>query len=266
MSPPPSTSSCIPPATGDGDDGKGLVLGPPDANRWASLLALGAEVFGASDWWPPTQPDAASTLVASLAHNHRICRRVRSAPSHFADAGLTIIADDGRASAPEIWCRCDAGPHGFLSIAAHAHADALSLEVRHDGTEILADPGTYCYQGEPDWRSYFRSTLGHNTVEIAHHDQSTSGGPTLWTRHARTHLIELEMDAAGQVSLWSAEHDGYSSLDPPASHRRSVRLLRRDRRIEILDVVETTGLSQRASPSTSGLRLSPSERATTWWS
>ena len=204
------------------------------------MLALGGEVFGASDWWPPSQPDAAGILIASMAGDHREFAGASVRTSHFADAGLTILRTTA-GEAPEIWCRCDAGPHGFLSIAAHAHADALSVEVRHDGTEILADPGTYCYQGDRSWRNYFRSTLGHNTVEIAHRDQSTSGGPTLWTRHARTHLIELEMDAAGQVSLWSAEHDGYSSLDPPASHRRSVRLLRRDRRIEILDVVETTG-------------------------
>ena len=31
----------------------------------------------------------------------------------------------------------DVGPHGYLSIAAHAHADALSVEVRHDGVDIL---------------------------------------------------------------------------------------------------------------------------------
>ena len=30
------------PRQGDSDDGRALVLGPPDANRWASLLALGA--------------------------------------------------------------------------------------------------------------------------------------------------------------------------------------------------------------------------------
>ena len=66
----------------------------------------------------------------------------------------------------EIWCRCDAGPHGFLSIAAHAHADALAVEVRYNGVDVLADPGTYCYHGEPRWRSYFRSTLAHNTIEV----------------------------------------------------------------------------------------------------
>ena len=100
-----------------------------------------------------------------MARRHLQSDRPERRPAHFDDAGLTIMrsaADEG----PEIWCRCDAGPHGFLSIAAHAHADALSVEVRHDGVEILADPGTYCYQGQADWRSYFRSTLGHNTVEI----------------------------------------------------------------------------------------------------
>ena len=42
----------------------------------------------------------------------------------------------------EIWCRCDGGPHGYLAIAAHAHADALSIEVRSRGIDVLADPGT----------------------------------------------------------------------------------------------------------------------------
>ena len=54
-----------------------------------------------------------------------------------------------RPARDEIWCRCDGGPHGYLSIAAHAHADALSVEVRYGGVDILADPGTYCYHGEP---------------------------------------------------------------------------------------------------------------------
>jgi hypothetical protein len=228
------------PRQGDGDDGRGLVLGPPEANRWETLLALGQEVFGAAPWWPATTPDAASVLVGSLSRPHDGLERSPRRPSHFADAGMTIIRShpgDG----PEIWCRCDAGPHGFLSIAAHAHADALAVEVHHDGTEILADPGTYCYQGEPTWRSYFRSTLGHNTVEIGHQDQSTSGGSTMWTRHAHSRLLDLEFDEAGQAVLWSAEHDGYTVLDPPAHHRRTVNLSQPERRIYIRDVVKTSG-------------------------
>ena len=72
---------------------------------------------------------------------------------------------------------CDAGPHGFLSIAAHAHSDALSLEVRVGGVDILADPGTYCYHGEEEWRDYFRSTIAHNTVEVARRGAVHLGRP-----------------------------------------------------------------------------------------
>ncbi len=228
------------PRQGDGDDGRALVLDPPGDDRDASLLALGEKVFGAPGWWPTPEGDAASTLVASLAHRHLLRDRPPRRPSHYGDAGLTIMRsapDDG----PEIWCRCDSGPHGFLSIAAHAHADALAVEVRHDGVEILADPGTYCYQGEARWRSYFRSTLGHNTVEIAGQNQSESAGSTLWRRHAQTRLLELEVADDGEVVGWSAEHDGYSVLEPPVGHRRTVGLSTRGRRIDIVDRIETPG-------------------------
>jgi hypothetical protein len=107
--------------------------------------------------------------------------------------------------------------------------------------EILADPGTYCYHGEPEWRRYFRSTLAHNTVEVAGRDQSTSGGPFLWTRHAETRLTELETESDGRVTAWSAEHDGYHSLDPRLHHVRSVRLSSTGRRVDIVDRLETSG-------------------------
>ena len=119
------------------------------------------------------------------------------------------VSEDG----PEIWCRCDGGPHGFLSIAAHAHADALSVEVRHDGVDILADPGTYCYHGEPEWREWFRSTGAHNTIEIGGVSQSESGGPFLWNTQAPTTTLACEVGEQA-VQTWSAEHDGYLRLNP----------------------------------------------------
>ena len=155
-----------PPRQGDGDEGRGLLLDAPAANRWPSLLALGEVLFGRLGWWPPTQADAASTIIGAMTAGPRmIPGRPAKRPSRFADAGITLLRTSEQ-HVPEIWCRCDGGPHGFLSIAAHAHADALSVEVRYGGVEILADPGTYCYHGEPEWRSYFRSTIAHNTVEL----------------------------------------------------------------------------------------------------
>lgn len=254
------------PRYGDGDDGRGFLLGPPGDNRWLSLLAIGQRVFGAPDWWPVCPPDTASSMVVSLAggRGRGVRERPDERPSWFPDSGIAILrtpADDG----PEIWCRCDGGPHGFLSIAAHAHADALSVEVRHGGVDVLADPGTYCYHGNPRWRSYFRSTCAHNTVEIAARDQSESAGPFLWTRHARTAMV-----GPGPASTsWCGEHDGYAGLDPPVRHRRSVRLVGSSRRLEILDELQTRG----AHPLRIFYHLGPAvhadlhgDRATLSWS
>ena len=230
-----------PPRQGDGDEGRALVLDAPARGGWPALLALGAALFGPLDWWPGVAPDAASTIIGRLAGPARpIPGRPAQRPSRFADAGMTLLrtdrADAGGDGLPEIWCRLDGGPHGYLSIAAHAHADALSVEVRYGGVDVLADPGTYCYHGEPAWRSYFRSTLAHNTLEVAGRNQSASGGPFLWLRHANGR--ETDVSDTGDVAQWTGEHDGYLSLRPSAGHRRSVRLDRVSRSLEIADEIE----------------------------
>ena len=195
-------------------------------------------MFGGLDWWPDAGADVAGALIGALAGRPQaVAGRPAERPWRFPDAGLTLLRT-APGQEPEIWCRCDGGPHGFLSIAAHAHADALSVEVRCGGVDILADPGTYCYHGEPAWRSYFRSTVAHNTAELAGQNQSTEGGPFLWLRHATAREIEVR-DTGGSVS-WTAEHDGYARLDPPARHRRTVRLDRAARTIEIVDEIDAS--------------------------
>ena len=224
-----------PPRQGDGDEGRGLLLDAPVANRWPSLLALGGALFGRLDWWPCVPTDAASPIISALAAAPRdIVGRPSLRPWHFANAGTTLLRTADQ-EAPEIWCRCDGGPHGYLRIAAHAHADALSVEVRYGGVEILADPGTYCYHGEPAWRSYFRSTIAHNTVELGGRSQSREGGPFLWLRHANAR--ELGVRDIGDAVEWSAEHDGYQGLQPSATHRRMVWLDRVSRTIDIVDEI-----------------------------
>ncbi|MFB6785579.1 alginate lyase family protein [Streptomyces olivaceus] len=231
-----------PPRQGDADDGHGLVVDGTGTDRWTSLLATGGAVFGPLDWWPAvTGTDVRTPLLTALVRPYgkeavapAVSRPARR-PAHFADAGLTVLR--GPAG---IWCRCDGGPHGFLSIAAHAHADALSVEVRHDGVDVLADPGTFCYHGQPVWRRYFRSTLGHNTLELDGTDQSVSGGPFLWTRHARSRVLAVETPQEG-VSRWCAEHDGYGR----AVHRRQVELTDARRELRVVDEVRGEGRAVR---------------------
>jgi len=219
-----------PPRQGDADDGYGLVVDGA-ADRWHSLLATGEALFGRAEWWPKVPADDVRTALFSTFRS-----RVPQLPGsrerpNLTDAGMTILRSE---TGPEIWCRCDSGPHGFLAIAAHAHADALSIEVRYDGVDLLADPGTYCYHGEPAWRGYFRSTLAHNTLELGGTDQSASGGPFLWTRHARSRTL------AATPTVWQAEHDGYA----PALHRRRVELS--GRTLTVVDEVTGGGRARLA--------------------
>ncbi|MFJ1806808.1 MULTISPECIES: alginate lyase family protein [unclassified Streptomyces] len=221
-----------PPRQGDADDGHGLVVDGAGTDRWASLLATGDAVFGRLAWWPTvTGTDVRTPLLAALIRpTAPAVSRPASRPAHFADAGMTILRGPA-----EIWCRCDGGPHGFLSIAAHAHADALSVEVRHDGVDVLADPGTYCYHGQPEWRQYFRSTLGHNTLQLDGEDQSVSGGPFLWTRHARSRVLTVDTSGTsdGGTARWCAEHDGYQR----SVHRRRVELTAASQELRVVDEV-----------------------------
>jgi Heparinase II/III-like protein/Heparinase II/III N-terminus len=225
-----------PPRQNDGDEGRALVVDDPERDPWATILASGTALLGGPPgWWPPVTGAVQSSLLGAIGGS-RALPRLDVQPRRFPDAGLVLLRsrpEDGQ----EIWCRCDGGPHGFLSIAAHAHADALSLEVRHDGVDIFADPGTYCYHGEPAWREWFRSTAAHNTVEIDSLNQAESGGPFLWTSQVRT--TTLICDVGEQpVQNWSAAHDGYRRLKTPTTHSRSVTLDSPRRCLTIVDTFD----------------------------
>jgi hypothetical protein len=236
-----------PPRQGDTDNAVALMLDPPNlSTRALSLLSAAAMLVGACPWWPPLLQDFRCGLFAVLCRGAapsgsgpRPSRR----SSSFPGAGLALLRDlDGRAD--ELWCRCDHGPHGYLSIAGHAHADALSVEVRHGGVELLCDPGTYCYQTEPEFRRYFKSTIGHNTLEIGGADQARYGGPFLWLTAPRTELLELQGLDDGARAHWAARHDGYSRLPGRPRHERSVSLDRRMRQLTIKDRIIGAGRFQ----------------------
>jgi Heparinase II/III-like protein/Heparinase II/III N-terminus len=231
-----------PPRQGDADDGHGLVVDAPGNDRWSSLLATGAHLFGPLPWWPDvTSGDVRTAMFAGLVPSAPTpSDRPTARSSVLPAAGQVFLRDVPGHPAP-VWCRFDAGPHGMAGIAAHAHADALSIEVRVGGVDLLVDPGTYCYHGEPAWRSYFRSTRGHNTLEIGDRDQSDMGGPFLWTRSVDARLLSVHGLDDGTIADSTAEHDGYTILDPPAIHRRTIRFHRGARWLRCIDEVETDG-------------------------
>lgn len=129
---------------------------------------------------------------------------------HAPDGGLVVLRSCGRR------LTMDVGPLGYLSIAAHGHADALAVTLSVDGHQLIGHPGAASYYGHPDWRAVHRGTRVHPTASVDGLDQSVIGGAFLWRHHARvrTHSVDLEN------GIVDAEHDGYRRLDEPVVHRR----------------------------------------------
>ncbi len=134
----------------------------------------------------------------------------------FATGGYTIVRE--RRAEKTLRFVLDHGPLGYLSIAAHGHADANAFTLSLDDEEIFVDPGTYLYHSGGDWRDWFRGTAAHNTLRIGEADQSVIAGPFNWSTKARARL-----DARVEGVDWSltASHDGYVKRFG-AQHRREI--------------------------------------------
>jgi AcrR family transcriptional regulator len=224
------------PHQGDGDDAVALMVDAPEAGPWSPLLELAAATLGARDWWPQPEGSFILAKVAGPFARNRRGNDLRPAkrPDIFKDAGVTFLrtADDA------ISVRVDHGPHGFLSTAAHGHADALAFELAIGGQPVLIDPGTYCYQGEPEWRRYFRSTLAHNTLQIGDADQAVQAGPFLWSTQPTSWVESCDGIESGDQAALTVAHDGYRRLPTKATHFRRFLLDRQTRVLVVTDWIE----------------------------
>ncbi|MGB2986091.1 MAG: alginate lyase family protein [Phycisphaerae bacterium] len=216
------------PMIGDCDDGYVLDLGGR-ANVVASLMCIGAILFERPDFKARAGEfqEAAFWLFGPEGRDR--FERIESEPVEvpigpraLPDAGCYLLQRGRRRIADRISVLFDCGELGFLSIAAHGHADALSIVLRVAGVDVLVDPGTYDYFTYGPWREYFRSTRAHNTVVIDDMDQSQMLGLFLWGRKARCRCIRWAPTLRGGVV--SAEHNGYARLADPVVHRRTVTL------------------------------------------
>lgn len=216
------------PMVGDADDGYVTRLCPaPSFRPFTSLVASGALLFDDPEMARKAGvPDDKVRWLAGPGCDSRFAAlRARAVgpvePRRaFAESGYYLLGSDFDTQ-EEVRLLLDAGPLGYLSIAAHGHADALSLQLNVGGHEVLVDPGTYSYHTEPDWRAYFRGTRAHNTVEIDGLDQSVQRGNFMWTSHAQARCLRFE--PAASPAVFAGEQRGYQRLPDPVLHEREVR-------------------------------------------
>jgi Heparinase II/III-like protein/Heparinase II/III N-terminus len=231
------------PMIGDADEGVLLRFAPDrEADVYRSLLSTGAVLFGRpamrakgavfddkTRWLLGDEAQAAFERIdASKAFP------VRRA---FPEGGYFILGEDFE-TPREVRLVADAGPLGYLAIAAHAHADALAFTLSVGGQPILVDPGTFSYSTTP-WRHYFRGTAAHNTVVVDDQDQSEFGGSFLWLEHANA-VVEA-FYASGDDQTLCAHHDGYRRLPDPVRHRRTWRYMAGAANLSITDELACSG-------------------------
>lgn len=232
------------PAIGDADDGVFVRFDPTaELNVYRSLLATGAVLFDRGEFkfkagafdaktrW--LVGDTAEAKFAALAANPgTLALPPRRA---FPQGGYCVLG--GHFETPrEVRIVADAGPLGYLSIAAHGHADALSFTLSAAGRPILIDPGTFAYHTERGWRNYFRGTSAHNTVRVDGQDQSVPAGNFLWTQHATAILECFETTPIRDRMV--AHHLGYMRLPDPVRHRRTWEYLHASATLIVEDEIE----------------------------
>ncbi len=229
------------PAIGDADEGVLVRFVPAEADRggpgsgvrdaagndvYRSLLATGAVLFQRADLRLKAQvfDDKSRWLLGDEADSrfYSLDPSTATLPVHqrFTSGGYFILGERFE-TAEEVRIVADAGPLGYLSIAAHGHADALAFTLSASGKPMLVDPGTYAYHTQGRWRRYFKGTSAHNTVTVDGEDQSVFGGNFLWLQHAASHVEAFERVAGADLLV--ASHDGYRRLSDPVRHRRTWR-------------------------------------------
>ncbi len=205
-----------------GDDDEGRVFyqeGEPDTYVCSVMSSISA-VTGRFDLAPPVGTPGFREVIFGLAQTYvQEIAGVRS----FPEGGYTVYRD--RHNDAEHMLVMDHGPLGYLSIAAHGHADALSIWLSIDGQPVLVDSGTYLYHSGGDWRDYMRSTLAHNTLSICGDSSSQMSGAFNWSIKANAALHYVKVDNS-KLKI-QAEHDGFTQKYG-VRHQRAVEIVRDD--------------------------------------
>ena len=233
------------PQIGDNDDGRLLILSDyPDWSRHDHryLLAVGAALLERGDF-KAAAGDSAEEVFWLLGRDgvdrfDSSKADGRPLESHaLPDAGLYVIRSESRRD----YALVRAGSPAPHAPSAHAHNDALSLEVWVAGEPAFVDPGTYCYTSDLDMRDRFRHTAAHNTVEFDGGEVNPirPGEPFLLEGGAGTRVIDWRVGADSTevvAESYSKEHQGLE-----LRHRRTVRYGEANAEWSVIDELSADG-------------------------
>jgi Heparinase II/III-like protein/Heparinase II/III N-terminus len=178
----------------------------------ASLFARGERLYEPGPW-----DEEAAWLLGSSSLERPLHRPLFSSRS-FEHTGQHVLrGKDGGSFAV---FRCGSLQDRFSQI------DMLHLDVWWHGHNVLADPGSYLYNGPREWHDHFLRTESHNTVQVDHRDQMLHYRRFKCLYWTRAKLLRFEDNA--DWALCEGEHYGYQRHPGRCVHRRSVLLVKDD--------------------------------------
>jgi hypothetical protein len=226
------------PQIGDEDDGFVVDLNQKEFGTYRSLLNTGAYIFNRNDFLKDRRHlDDKTFFFLSLGgyDTGSKLKKIENTVYKFPDGGYYILGTNFKKKREQKLI-FDCGPHGYLSISAHGHADALSFTFFADGKPVFIDPGTYAYHVNEKWRNYFRSTKAHNTLTIDGQNQSEITGNFMWGYKATANLVEYKEHYSAKGT-----HDGYMRLKDKVKHTREITYNKKNNFWEITDEISCAG-------------------------
>ncbi len=230
------------PQIGDADGGWLLPLEPRRADDGSGVFATAAAVLKRGDYaW------AAGALTPEVpwllgSEGAQAFDRLDSArPPHppsrlLSRGGYAVMRSAWDPEADQVIL--DVGPLGCHVSGGHGHADLLGIQCSFRGQPYIVDPGTFRYADDEGWRSHYRATAAHSTIDIDGAGQAVPRGPFGWVGRPAARLLHWESTAGRVVA--EGEHHAYRRLSSPVTHRRKV-MLEKSRHCIVVDDLDGRG-------------------------
>jgi Heparinase II/III-like protein/Heparinase II/III N-terminus len=211
------------PRIGDEDEGSVLHFDGTGEAYVRTIVGYAAGALGCPELAPGTRVQLGNAIFPYVTSGKPHAPGIRLFPT----GGYTVarLQDEGE----QVFLVLDHGPVGYLSLASHGHADALSVWLHLGGRPVLVDAGTFAYSRGASWRHHFRGTPAHNTLAINGESSSTPAGSFMWSQKASAWLAGYR---TGAKMIVKAEHDGFRRRYQ-VIHRRLISIT--DQRILIRD-------------------------------
>ncbi len=216
------------PQIGDADGGWLLPLEPRQPGDASGVFSAAAAVLRRGDYaWASGRLMPEALWLLGTAGADVLARLEPVLPAQtpsrvLPDGGYVVMRTNWGSEADQIIL--DVGPLGCPVSGGHGHADLLSIQASFRGQPYIVDPGTFRYTPDDGWRSYYRSTAAHSTVEVDQVGQAAPHGAFGWVSRPRAQLIRWTSTPASDSA--TAEHRAYSRLQDPVIHRRAVRFVK----------------------------------------